>query len=117
MIEAGATMAHRSGRQPFVVIIDDEDQTAFAESVIDQGVDAAAIGPDDLSPETLDEATTIIVDQYLDRWPGRDAARLPIALQVPDGLSLAAVLRSRIEQSGRHDQARRPPVAFALRTG
>lgn len=97
-------------REPLVLIIDDEDQTAFADAVNNQGVDALAMEPDDLDVSLLRRASVVVVDQYLDHWPGRDTSELPVTLTVPDGLALSAVLRSHIEASA-------PSVAFVLRTG
>lgn len=104
-------------RQPLVIIIDDEDQGNFAELVVDQGVEAVALSPDDLDPQLLGRATTVVLDQYLDVWPGRDRPDLPLSLRVPDGLGLAAVLRSHVEGSGLKARPSQAPVAFVLRTG
>jgi hypothetical protein len=104
-------------RQPLVVIIDDEDQGSFAELIRDLGVEAVALSPDDLDRQLLTRATTVVLDQYLDVWPGRDRSRLPLTLKVPDGLGLAAVLRSHVEGSGVKTPPLQVPVAFVLRTG
>ncbi|GEM_PF-680691 len=106
-----------AARRPLAVIIDDVDQADFAELVTDEGVDAVALGPDDLDPELLARATAVILDQYLDEWPGRDRLKLPPTLHVPDGLAMAAVLRSHVENSGSKDGSHPASVAFALRTG
>ncbi|MEU7822484.1 hypothetical protein [Catellatospora sp. NPDC049133] len=104
-------------RVPMVVIVDDEDQSSFAELIHDQGVEAVAIGPDDLDSELLARATVVVLDQYLENWPQRAKLELPLTLRVPDGLALAAVLRSHVEHSGGKSGPTRAPVAFALRTG
>lgn len=105
-------------RKPFAVIVDDEDQTAFADTVLDKGVEAVYVNPDDVTLELLNRATVVVLDQYLRRWPGRDALDGPISLQVPDGLALAAVLRSHVEVSGGESQAEpSKAVTFVLRTG
>lgn len=106
-----------NAREPLVVIIDDEDQGDFAELIRDQGVDAVALNPDDLQPELLNRATAVVLDQYLDTWPGRDQLGLPLTLSVPDGLALAAVLRSHVEGSRFKTRTLQSPVAIALRTG
>ncbi|MBO4161715.1 hypothetical protein [Micromonospora antibiotica] len=104
-------------REPLVIIIDDEDQDDFAELIRDQGVEAVSLKPDDLEPELLNRATTLVLDQYLDTWPGRDQHGLPLALSVPDGLALSAVLRSHVEGIRSDTQSRPAPVAIMLRTG
>jgi hypothetical protein len=104
-------------REPLVVIVDDEDQGDFAELIRDQGVDAVAVNPDDLQPELLSRATTLVLDQYIDHWPGRDQPGLPLTLSVPDGLALAAVLRSHVEGSRFKTRPLPAPVAITLRTG
>jgi len=104
-------------RKPMVVIVDDEDQSSFADSIQDQGVDAVSVGPNDLDRDLLAKATTVLLDQYLDVWPQRERLKLPLTLRVPDGLALAAVLRSHVEGSGDKSGPTQAPVAFALRTG
>jgi len=104
-------------RKPLVVIVDDEDQEGFSELIVDHGVEAVSVAPDDLDSGLLARATAVVLDQYLDTWPQRDGVDLPLALRVPDGLSLAAVLRSHVEGSASRDGPNRVPVAFALRTG
>ncbi len=108
---------HSAKREPIVLIVDDADQTAFAEAIRDYGVSAFAIGPDDLDEAILFRSTTVVVDQYLDTWPTRDGGNLPLPLTVPDGLALAAVLRSHVEHSGSREQRPTTAVSFALRTG
>lgn len=103
-------------REPFVVIVDDDDQTTFADAVADKGVAAVAVSPDDLNSEVLSRASLVVLDQYLEKFPTRDKLRLPVSLQVLDGLALAGVLRSHVERSGKSDTPEFP-VAFALRTG
>ncbi|MEV0425356.1 hypothetical protein [Micromonospora sp. NPDC050495] len=100
-----------------MVIIDDEDQSAFAEVLQDEGIDALSLHPDDLDGDILARATTVVVDQYLDHWPGRNGYSVPFALKVPDGLSLASVLRSHVEASGARKGPPVDAVSFVLRTG
>ncbi|MEV1108946.1 hypothetical protein AB0I95_09870 [Micromonospora sp. NPDC049751] len=102
---------------PLVVVIDDEDQLAFAELLRDEGVDAVALHPDDLDGELLAKATTVIVDQYLDNWSTRSGSSIPFAMKIPDGLSLASVLRSHVEASGDRKGPPANAVSFVLRTG
>lgn len=104
-------------RRPFVVIIDDEDQQDFAELIMDKEVDAVALAPDEVESGTLSQATVVVLDQYLDVWPGRDDRELPPAMHVPDGLALAAVLRSHVERSAFKHSSVPQPIAFVLRTG
>ncbi|MET8040167.1 hypothetical protein ABZU25_04775 [Micromonospora sp. NPDC005215] len=104
-------------RAPLVLIIDDEDQTPFSEVLQDLGVDAVYLAPDDLEESLLHQAATVVVDQYLDHWPGRNKESVPLALRVPDGLSLASVLRSRVEGSGDRQGPPQSAVSFVLRTG
>jgi hypothetical protein len=102
-----------------VLIIDDkESERGFADLVSQQGgVDAVFLLPDDIDDELLQQADLVVTDQYLDDWPGRDERpQLPTGLRVPDGLSLAAVLRAQVDRSGDRRQPARP-VAFVLRTG
>lgn len=103
------------GRVPFVVIVDDEDMGDFAELVRDQAVEALAVHPNDIDTEMLARATTVVIDQYLDDWPQRPTA--PLAACVPDGLSLAAVLRSHLESSGTRGRSTPRTAAFSIRTG
>ncbi|MFD6635778.1 hypothetical protein ACFWDN_08145 [Micromonospora chalcea] len=102
---------------PLVLIVDDEDQTPFTELLNDCGVDAIYLPPEEVERETLSQATTVVVDQYLDNWLGRDAQALPLAMQVPDGLSLASVFRSHVEGSGGRSGPPDSAVSFVLRTG
>lgn len=106
-----------ASRDPRVVVVDDEDQSAFADAIREHGVDAVSVAPDDLRSDVLVRATAVLVDQYLDDWPGRDNIDLPVTLHVPDGLALAAVLRSHVEGSSRRSGRPSAPVAFSLRTG
>ncbi|MCM0674005.1 hypothetical protein NCC78_04710 [Micromonospora phytophila] len=102
---------------PLVVIIDDEDQLAFAELLQDEGLDAISLHPDDLDGDILAKATTVIVDQYLDNWSSRSRSSIPFAMKIPDGLSLASVLRSHVEASGDRKGPPASAVSFVLRTG
>lgn len=96
MSEAAPT----SNREPLVLLIDDrEDQRDFADAIGDRGVRAVFALPDDVDADLLSRATTVVVDQYLDSWPGRSERALPVSLEVPDGLSLVAVLRSHVEEA------------------
>lgn len=114
MSEAAPT----SNREPLVLLIDDrEDQRDFADAIGDRGVRAVFALPDDVDADLLSRATTVVVDQYLDSWPGRSERALPVSLEVPDGLSLVAVLRSHVEGSAHRTGRPQVPVAFALRTG
>lgn len=104
-------------RQPLVVIIDDEDQSSFAELIRDEGAEAIAVAPNDLDEQLLTRATAVVLDQYLDDWPEREQLQLPPTLYVSDGISLASVLRSRVERSGSRRSSIPQPIAFVLRTG
>lgn len=99
---------------PFVLIVDDRPMEDFADLVEDYGVEARAVHPKDVDMDLLGRASAVIIDQFLDDWPGRSPT--PLALCVPDGLSLAAVLRSHLEQTGSR-QAEPRTAAFAIRTG
>ncbi len=110
----GATAAGR----PLVLVVDDEpSEEAFADALRDYDVGAVFAHPEQLTSELLSEADLVVVDQYLDHWPERDARALPPSLDVLDGLGLSAVLRTHTDRSDQRTARPARPVAFALRTG
>jgi hypothetical protein len=102
---------------PFVLIVDDEveQMQGFAELVRDQDVDAVAVHPRDVDRTLLDRASAVLVDQFLKDWTDQPAE--PLASNVPDGISLAAVLRSHLEATGDPAGGHPRTAAFAIRTG
>lgn len=106
-----------AGRRPFVLIVDDrdEDMSDFVELVRDQGVGVVAVHPRDVDRELLHRASAVVIDQFLEHWD--DQPQTPLAGCVPDGLSLAAVLRSHLEGTGDPQRGAPRMAAFVIRTG
>lgn len=86
--------------KPVVYLIDDEDQTAAAADLSKHGIDAAYLYPTAVTERHLLDANLLAVDEVMDlRRETRNEdwdlpAGLPPAVVPPDGLALAAVLRS-----------------------
>ncbi|PYQ31130.1 MAG: hypothetical protein DMF56_04300 [Acidobacteria bacterium] len=97
-------------KRPVVLTIDDDDQNA-TELKLQKAVDVLARKPDEVTTADLKKANVILVDYQLEDWPGRQEVH-SISLQPGNGVALAAVLRSQVEE---HigDQRR----AFAIHSG
>lgn len=95
---------------PSILIVDDDDeaQTAAVSSIINRGIHASALHPEQVSAADVRESDLVLVDYNLKDWPERDqsaAARRPVT-----GISLLAVLRDLLSVSSDR------PVGFALNT-
>lgn len=98
------------GRDPFVVIIDDEpDNVQALAADLRRTLTVQVYEPQELDEPALRDGTIFVLDLFLKDWPGRD--QLVPGAQVFDGVALAAVLRAH----ARHTR-RRPPI-IALNTG
>jgi len=107
-------------KEPFVLLVDDDpSQEAFALLLSQQGVEAKHVLPDELTTEDLNRANLVLIDEFIETWPGRDEVKDNLGLFVRDGIALAGVLRSALE--GRGPSSENPPVpkntALVLRTG
>ena len=106
--------------KPFVLLVDDDpSQEAFALLLSQQGVEAKHVLPDEVSTEDLTRANLVLIDEFIETWPGRDKVKDNLGLFVRDGIALAGVLRSALE--GRGPSSENPPIpkntALVLRTG
>jgi hypothetical protein len=105
--------------RPYVLVVDDEDQEAFALQLGLYGVDARHVLPGEIDLDDMRRASLILIDEFIANWPERDGVRGQVGLFVRDGIALAGVLRSSLENRGpSHDSAPTPAkTALALRTG
>lgn len=106
--------------KPFVLLVDDDPaQEAFALLLSQQGVEAKHVLPDQITTDDLNRANLVLIDEFIETWPGRDEVKDNLGLFVRDGIALAGVLRSALE--GRGPSSENPPVptntALVLRTG
>lgn len=99
-----------ANERPTVLIIDDhaDDERAKLRAW-EPDVDLIVRHPNDVDEGDLHAAHVVVIDYVLDDWPERDATPT-ISLRPPDGLALAAVLRSHTEKSAAS------PTAFVLRS-
>lgn len=95
---------------PVVLTIDDDDQNA-TELRLKHAADVLARTPDEVTTADLRKANVVLIDYQIDDWPGRSKAG-SISLQPGNGVALAAVLRSQVEEH--IDDQRR---AFAIHSG
>lgn len=103
---------------PFILIIDDQDQSAFAATLSRSGVPALHTFPADLARDDLERASLIVIDEYLEDWVERDQFEEQPSLYVRDGVALAAVLRASLENRGPAVSRPTPSrTAIVLRTG
>lgn len=104
---------------PFVLFIDDSDQELAVHELASLGAHAAYRHPQDVTFDDLERATLILVDEYLELWPERDAHIDHPTQFVRDGIGLAAILRSHLDgRGGAHRSDPTPSrTAIALRTG
>jgi hypothetical protein len=90
--------------------IDDVDQSG-TELKLKHALDVLVRSPDEVTTGDLRKANVILVDYQLNRWPGREDTET-ISLRPGNGVALAAVLRSQMEEH--LDDQRR---AFAIHSG
>jgi hypothetical protein len=83
---------------PSVLFVDDEPDEVgrYVDSLENNLVSAKAVHPQDVTLTDLREASLVLVDSRLDNWPDRDALG-NIALQPANGMALAVVLKSHVE--------------------
>jgi hypothetical protein len=105
--------------RPYVLVVDDQDQEAFALQLGLYGVDARHVLPGEVDQDDLKRANLVLIDEFIESWPERDSVRDQVGLFVRDGIALAGVLRSSLENRGpSYDQVPSPAkTALALRTG
>jgi hypothetical protein len=97
-------------KRPVVLTIDDDDQNA-TELKLQNALDVLARTPDEVTTADLNKANIVLIDYQIDDWPGRQEVD-SISLQPGNGVALAAVLRSQVEEHVA-DQRR----AFAIHSG
>jgi len=105
--------------KPFVLVVDDDPtQEAFALLLSQHGVEAKHVLPGDLTSADLDRASLVLIDEFIENWPGREAVKDEVGLFVRDGVALAGVLRSGLDGRGPAPDASPTPksTALALRT-
>jgi hypothetical protein len=95
---------------PNVLVIDDTDELTFVNELISAGLQAKYLHPNEVEKTDVLQADVVLIDYQLDDWP--DRAGSTFSLQPRDGLALSSVLRRQV-----HDEQRRSPTAFAIRTG
>lgn len=105
--------------RPYVLVVDDQDQEAFALQLEIYGVAARHVLPGEIEDEELRRANLILIDEFITDWPERETVSHQLGLFVRDGIALAGVLRSALENRGpSHERAPSPSkTALALRTG
>lgn len=105
--------------EPFVLVVDDDPtQEAFALLLSQRGVEARHVLPEDLTEADLDRASLVLIDEFIEEWPARDAVKDQLGLFVRDGVALAGVLRSALEGRGPGPGSPTPKnTALVLRTG
>jgi len=97
-------------KRPVVLTIDDDDQNAI-ELKLQNAVDVLTRTPDEVTTADLKKANVVLIDYQIEDWPGRQEVD-SISLQPGNGVALAAVLRSQVEEHIA-DQRR----AFAIHSG
>lgn len=105
--------------EPIVLLIDDDNQAAAAGALRNLGVDARWLYPTAITHTDLRAATLLAVDEVFNLrgatpdadWDLPDG--LPVAVVPPDGLALAAVLRSATVALEDRDKG---PVGITMRT-
>src|SRR4051794_829689 len=97
-------------RLPVVLTIDDEEQNSV-QLRLRHHADVIARAPDQVTKRDLRKADVVLIDYEIEDWPGREELET-IALKPGNGVALAAVLRSQLEESG--SGTRR---AFAIHSG
>ncbi|RII94876.1 hypothetical protein [Clavibacter californiensis] len=103
---------------PKILIVDDQDQGTFARDLTLGGTDATHVRPSELTATMLHDASLVIIDEFLEDWPERDAMRDSAALYVRDGVALSALLRAELEERGPGvGQSTPSRTAIVLRTG
>lgn len=97
-------------KRPVVLTIDDDNQNA-TELKLRNTVDVLARTPDEVTTADLKKANVVLIDYQIEDWPGRQEVG-SISLQPGNGVALAAVLRSQVEE---HVGGQRR--AFAIHSG
>ena len=94
-------------KRPIVLTIDDDDQ-GDTKLKLRSSATVIAKTPDEVTFSDLRRAHVVLVDYQIEEWKGRDNAA-SIALQPRNGVALAAVLRSQVEDRTQDDRR-----AFAI---
>lgn len=104
--------------KPLIVVVDDEDQGLLVLELEGLGTKAIYRHPRDITDADLEQATLLVLDEYLEDWAERDELAAIPAQDVRDGLALSSILRSKIDRRGRrHVHGTPAATAIALRTG
>lgn len=104
---------------PTILLIDDEDQDLAAAELTRLGTPASWVYPTAITATHLRGATLLAVDEVFDlrrQTPNEDwdlPEALPVAVVPPDGLALAAILRSATVDV---DHRSKGPVGITMRT-
>ena len=106
-------------RELRVLIIDDEDMEAFVALLRSRGLSALHVTPDELEETHLEDVQVVLVDEYLNKWERRESVVDAVGLYVRDGIALAAVLRSHLDNRGPAENVQVAPkdTSIVLRTG
>lgn len=100
-------------RLPNILIVDDENGTAYEASLTTLS-NTRARHPSDVEIDDLLWADLVLIDYFIQDWPTRDKLD-EIGLQPPNGLALAAVFRERVDAAASDDV--RHYTAFAIHSG
>jgi hypothetical protein len=97
---------------PSILVVDDEPDRSERElkNALRGKATLLVAHPNDVVESDLSRSDLVLVDYRLENWAARDIS--PVSLAPQSGLSLAAILRDRVDQPG---QAGR--VAFGLLSG
>lgn len=106
-------------RELRVLIIDDDDMEAFVALLRSRGLSALHVTPDELEEAHLEDVQVVLVDEYLNKWDRRESVVDAVGLYVRDGIALAAVLRSHLDNRGPAENVLAAPkdTSIVLRTG
>ena len=106
-------------RELRVLIIDDDDMEAFVALLRSRGLSALHVTPDELEEAHLEDVQVVLVDEYLNKWARRESVVDAVGLYVRDGIALAAVLRSHLDNRGPAENVAAAPkdTSIVLRTG
>ena len=106
-------------RELRVLIIDDDDMEAFVALLRSRGLSALHVTPDELEEAHLEDVQVVLVYEYLNKWARRESVVDAVGLYVRDGIALAAVLRSHLDNRGPAENVAAAPkdTSIVLRTG